>query len=157
MQFTISYIRCFLMVRATQQALLTAPWPTELIGHHRSCIRTSTKTVDSAERAVHLAASEVLFRGLRVRMGIGTGIIEKIQVRWTDQTLRSSRLSISYATALCTLISGCHLHSFTLQVCSFGDQWGCLPRSGGPCMKLLTVGRAVLMLLDLCMQSRDCD
>ena len=67
--------------RATQQALLTAPWPTELIGHHRSCIRTSTKTVDSAERAVHLAASEVLFRGLRVRMGIGTGIIEKMQVR----------------------------------------------------------------------------
>ena len=71
----------FVSCRATQQALLTAPWPTELIGHHRSCIRTSTKTVDSAERAVHLAASEVLFRGLRVRMGIGTGIIEKIQVR----------------------------------------------------------------------------
>ncbi|KAA6420956.1 MAG: adenylate cyclase [Trebouxia sp. A1-2] len=65
---------------ATQQALLTAPWPTELIGHHRSSIRTSTKVVDSAERAVHLAASEVLFRGLRVRMGIGTGIIEKVQV-----------------------------------------------------------------------------
>jgi len=37
--------------------------------------------VDSAERAVHLAASEVLFRGLRVRMGIGTGIIEKVQVQ----------------------------------------------------------------------------
>lgn len=66
--------------RATQQALLTAPWPTELIGHHRSCIRTSTKTIDSAERAVHLAASDVLFRGLRVRMGIGTGLIEKMQV-----------------------------------------------------------------------------
>ena len=66
--------------RATQQALLTAPWPTELIGHHRSSIRTSTKTIDSAERAVHLAASEVLFRGLRVRMGIGTGLIEKMQV-----------------------------------------------------------------------------
>ncbi|KAL3159976.1 hypothetical protein ABBQ38_010364 [Trebouxia sp. C0009 RCD-2024] len=65
---------------ATQQALLTAPWPTELIGHHRSCIRTSTKTIDSAERAVHLAASDVLFRGLRVRMGIGTGLIEKMQV-----------------------------------------------------------------------------
>lgn len=66
--------------RATQQALLTAPWPTELIGHHRSSIRTATKTIDSAERAVHLAASEVLFRGLRVRMGIGTGLIEKMQV-----------------------------------------------------------------------------
>ncbi|DBA82772.1 TPA: hypothetical protein ACH3X1_007000 [Trebouxia sp. C0004] len=65
---------------ATQQALLTAPWPTELIGHHRSSIRTSTKVVSSAERAVHLAASEVLFRGLRVRMGIGTGIIGKVQV-----------------------------------------------------------------------------
>ena len=66
--------------RTSQQALLTAPWPLELLSHPKACICTAKANAVTAKTAQYLQPSEVLLRGLRVRMGIATGTADKTAV-----------------------------------------------------------------------------
>ena len=66
--------------RTTQQALLTAPWPLELLSHPKACIRTAKADAVTTKIAQYLQPSEVLLRGLRVRMGIATGTADRTAV-----------------------------------------------------------------------------
>ena len=49
-----------------QYALMKAAWPQELLCHPKACVVTSSETDGSRPGAV-------IFRGLRVRVGINTG------------------------------------------------------------------------------------
>ena len=51
-----------------QLALLEAPWPPELLQHEKACVETCPE-------------GKLLFRGLRVRVAINTGIPSEIIVR----------------------------------------------------------------------------
>ena len=66
--------------RAVQQALLTAAWPAALLTHPMACINTGKITVTSQTHAQYLQPSDVLFRGLRVRMGVASGVVERVHV-----------------------------------------------------------------------------
>ena len=63
-----------------QQALLTAPWPAALLAHPLACINTGKVTVTSQTHAQYLQPSDILFRGLRVRMGMASGVVERVHV-----------------------------------------------------------------------------
>lgn len=63
-----------------QQALLTAPWPAALLAHPKACINTGKITVTSQTHAQYLQPSDILFRGLRVRMGVASGVVERLHV-----------------------------------------------------------------------------
>ena len=66
--------------RLTQQALLTAPWPATILAHPRAAVASSSGRPLSQEHSKHLLPHDVLFRGLRVRMGIAAGVVEHSSV-----------------------------------------------------------------------------
>ena len=55
-----SYVVCG--CRTTQQALLTAPWPLELLSHPKACICSAKADAVTAKTAQYLQPSEVLLR-----------------------------------------------------------------------------------------------
>ncbi|KAK9829912.1 hypothetical protein WJX72_008611 [[Myrmecia] bisecta] len=66
---------------AAQQELLAAPWPVEMLSQRTSCIKTAAQgEVTDREAAAELEPTSVLFRGLRIRMGVATGVVDRASV-----------------------------------------------------------------------------
>ena len=86
--------------RSTQQALLTAPWPLELLSHPKACIRTVKADAVTEKTAQYLQPSEILLRGLRVRMGVATGVADRTAVHAVTRR-------VEYPGPLLELVSIC--------------------------------------------------
>ena len=80
-----------------------------LAEHPKACIATPSEIMTAAEQIQTLSPAQILFRGLRVRMGIATGVADKTHMH--ELTRR-----MEYSGAIMDLVS--IYHTMTLAACA---------------------------------------
>ncbi|KAK9805610.1 hypothetical protein WJX72_007771 [[Myrmecia] bisecta] len=90
---------------AAQQELLAADWPPELLNHLTSCMKTTHHDkITPQQAAVDFDAAELanilMFRGLRIRMGIATGLVDHTQMHELTKRVEYSGVVMDLAKAI---------------------------------------------------------